>query len=99
MPWPIPSPMTNGRVAIVAGCRTPFAKAGTVYRELTALDLAKACVRELVEGTEVDPALIGYAVMGQGIPSGKAPNPGREVVLGPGLPHGTPRPPGNRACA
>jgi len=39
----------GGRVAIAAGCRTPFAKAGTVYRDLTAVDLATACVRELVE--------------------------------------------------
>src|SRR5258705_9436914 len=99
MPWPIPSPMTNGRVAIVAGCRTPFAKAGTVYRELTALDLAKACVRELVERTEVDPAVIGYAVMGQVIPSGKAPNLAREGVLGTGLPLGTPAPTVNPARA
>ena len=91
--------MTNGRVAIVAGCRTPFAKAGTVYRELTALDLAKACVRELVERTEVDPAVIGYAVMGQVIPSVKAPNLAREVVLGTGLPMGTPAHTVNRACA
>ena len=29
------------RVAIVSGCRTPFARAGTAYRELTAVDLGK----------------------------------------------------------
>jgi acetyl-CoA acyltransferase len=91
--------MTNGRVAIVAGCRTPFAKAGTVYRDLTAVDLAKACVRELVERTGVDPAAIGYAVMGQVIPSVKAPNLAREVVLGTGLPVGIPAHTVNRACA
>jgi acetyl-CoA acyltransferase len=91
--------MNNGRVAIVAGCRTPFAKAGTVYRELTAVDLAKACVRELVERTEVDPALVGGVVMGQVIPSVKAPNLAREVVLGTGLPKDVPAHTVNRACA
>src|SRR5258708_29885049 len=91
--------MPRGRGAIVAGCRTPFARAGTVYRELTALDLAKACVRELVERTEVDPGAIDYAVMGQVIPSVKAPNLAREVVLGTGLPMGTPAHTVNRACA
>ncbi len=91
--------MTNGRVAIVAGCRTPFAKSGTVYRDLTALDLAKACVRELVERTEVDPSAIGYVVMGQVIPSVKAPNLGREVVLSTGLPKESPAHTVNRACA
>ena len=91
--------MSNGRVAIVAGCRTPFAKAGTVYRDLTALDLAKACVRELLERTEVDPSGIGYVVMGQVIPSVKAPNLGREVVLSTGLPKSSPAHTVNRACA
>ncbi|HEX9202413.1 MAG TPA: beta-ketoacyl synthase N-terminal-like domain-containing protein, partial [Vicinamibacteria bacterium] len=91
--------MTNGRVAIVAGCRTPFAKSGTVYRDLTALDLAKACVRELLERTEVDPSGIGYVVMGQVIPSVKAPNLAREVVLTTGLPKSSPAHTVNRACA
>jgi acetyl-CoA acyltransferase len=86
-------------VAILAGCRTPFAKAGTVYRDLTALDLAKACVRELVERTEIDPKAIETVVMGQVIPSVKAPNLGREVVIGAGLPLSTPGYTVNRACA
>jgi acetyl-CoA acyltransferase len=91
--------MNNGRVAIVAGCRTPFATAGTVYRDLTAVDLGKACVRELVERTEVDPALVGTVVLGQVIPSAKAPNLAREVVLGTGLPRELPAHTVNRACA
>jgi acetyl-CoA acyltransferase len=86
-------------VAILAGCRTPFAKAGTAYRDLTALDLAKACVRELVERTEIDPRAVETVVMGQVIPSVKAPNLGREVVLGAGLPLSTPGYTVNRACA
>jgi acetyl-CoA acyltransferase len=91
--------MSERRVAILAGCRTPFAKAGTVFRDLTAVDLAKACVRELVERTEVDPAAIGTVVMGQVIPSVKAPNLGREAMLGAGLPPGIPAHTVNRACA
>ncbi|HXB57346.1 MAG TPA: acetyl-CoA C-acyltransferase FadI [Vicinamibacteria bacterium] len=91
--------MNDGRVAVVAGCRTPFAKAGTAYRELTAVDLGKACLRELLERTEVDPAWIDTVVMGQVIPSVKAPNLGREVALGTGLPPGVPAHSVNRACA
>ena len=78
-------------MAILAGCRTPFARAGTVYRDLTAVDLAKACVRELVERTEIDPASVETVAMGQVIPSVKAPNLAREVVLGTGLPGRHPR--------
>jgi acetyl-CoA acyltransferase len=87
------------RVAVVAGCRTPFARAGTAYRDLTALDLAKACVRELIERTDVDPAAIGQVVMGQVVPSVKAPNLAREVALGTGLPPEVPAHTVNRACA
>ncbi len=91
--------MSALRVAIIAGCRTPFAKAGTVLRDLTAVDLAKACVRELTERTEVSPSLIGTVVMGQVIASAKAPNLGREAMLGAGLPAGIPAHTVNRACA
>ena len=94
------SPAVNGgRVAILAGCRTPFAKAATVYRDLTAVDLAKACVRELVERTELDPLWVQTVVMGQVIPSVRAPNLAREVVLGTGLPPSVPAHTVNRACA
>jgi acetyl-CoA acyltransferase len=88
-----------GRVAVIAGCRTPFAKAGTVYRDLTALDLAKVCVRELVERSEIDPGWVGTVVMGQVIPSVAAPNLAREVVLGTGLAAAIPAHTVNRACA
>jgi acetyl-CoA acyltransferase len=89
----------SGRVAIIGGCRTPFAKAGSDYKDLTALDLAKAAVRELIERTEVDPASVGLLVMGQVIPSVRAPNLAREVVLGTGLPAEVPAHTVNRACA
>jgi acetyl-CoA acyltransferase len=91
--------MNSHRVAIVAGCRTAFARSGTVYRDLTALDLAKACVRELVERTEVDPSAIDTVVMGQVVPSVKAPNLGREAALGAGVPKSVPAHTVNRACA
>src|ERR671919_655441 len=53
----------GARAAVIAGCRTPFAKAGTAYRDLMALDLAKACVRELVERTEVEPSWIDQVIV------------------------------------
>jgi len=94
-----PESRSGERVALVAGCRTPFAKAGTVYRDLTAVDLARVCVRELVERSEADPATIDTVVMGQVIPSVAAPNLAREVVLGTGLPVSIPAHTVNRACA
>lgn len=88
-----------GRVAIVAGCRTPFARAGSVFRDLTAVDLAKACLRELVERSEIDPRWVETVVMGQVVASPKAPNLAREAMLGAGLPVAIPAHTVNRACA
>jgi acetyl-CoA acyltransferase len=88
-----------GRVALVASCRTPFAKSGEVFKDLTALDLAKVAVRELVERSEIDPKLIGTLIMGQVVSSVKAPNLGRETALGARLPKSVPAHTLNRACA
>jgi len=88
-----------GRVALVASCRTPFAKSGEVFKDLSALDLAKVAVQGLIERSEIDPKLVGTLVMGQVVPSVKAPNLGRETGLGAGLPRSVPAHTINRACA
>ncbi len=90
----------NGRrVAVVGGCRTPFAKAGTAFRDLTAVDLAKLAARELLARTEVDPASIDQVVFGQVLSSVLAPNVAREVSLLPQFPRTIPAFTLNRACA
>ena len=37
------------RVAIVGGLRTPFVKSGTAFKQLSALDLGKYVVAELLQ--------------------------------------------------
>lgn len=93
-------PVSNGRrVAIVAGIRTPFSKSGTLYRRLTALDLARACVAELVQRTELDTSAIDGIVFGTVVPSVLAPNIAREVSLLPHFPKGVQSFTVSRACA
>ncbi|HEX9162997.1 MAG TPA: acetyl-CoA C-acyltransferase FadI [Thermoanaerobaculia bacterium] len=86
------------RVAVVRGVRTPFAKSGTHYARLTALDLGKMAVTELVERTGIDPNEIQEVVFGNVIPSVKAPNIAREIVLGTGLPKKIPAYSISKAC-
>ncbi|ATB31988.1 acetyl-CoA C-acyltransferase FadI [Melittangium boletus] len=74
------------RVAIVRGLRTPFAKAGTDFAKLTALDLGRMVVQEIVQRSEIDPNEIDQVVFGQVIPTLTAPSIAREVVLAAGLP-------------
>src|SRR5262245_9579002 len=50
--------MTNHRVAIVAGARTPFVKAGQAFSPLGPLALAKHAVRGLLDRHDVDPARV-----------------------------------------
>lgn len=87
------------RVAIVRGLRTPFVKAGTAFAQLTALDLGKAVVRELVERSDLDPKEIDQVVFGQVIPTLIAPAIAREVVLAAGLPRNIEAHTATRACA
>jgi acetyl-CoA acyltransferase len=87
------------RVAIIAGVRTPFAKAGTVLKDLTAIDLGKRCVAELIQRTELDGNLVDALVYGTVVPSVVAPNIAREVSLLPMLPKGVQAFTVGRACA
>jgi acetyl-CoA acyltransferase len=74
------------RVAIVRGLRTPFVKAGSVFGGLTALDLGRMVVQELVQRADLDPNEINQLVFGQVIPTLTSPSIAREVVLAAGLP-------------
>jgi acetyl-CoA acyltransferase len=90
----------NGRrVAIVAGCRTPFCKAGTVLKDARAVDLARHAARELIEGTNLDPAKVDEVIFGQVVASPLVPNIAREVSLLPQFPKEIPAFSVNRACA
>jgi acetyl-CoA acyltransferase len=90
----------NGRrVAIVAGVRTPFAKAGTVLKSISAIDLGKLCVAELLQRTNLDGREVQSLVFGTVIPSVLSPNIAREVSLLPQLPKGVQAYSVSRACA
>ena len=87
------------RVAIIAGVRTPFAKAGTVLKKLSAIDLGKRAVAELIQRTELDGKLVDALIYGTVVPSVVAPNIAREVSLLPMLPKGVQSFTVGRACA
>ena len=87
------------RVAIIAGVRTPFAKAGTTLRALSAIELGKIAVSELVHRTNLDPKTLDLLVFGTVIPNVVAPNIAREIALMPLLPNGVDAYSVSRACA
>lgn len=87
------------RVAIVAGVRTPFTKAGTALKSFNAIELGKLCVAELLQRTELDAREVQTIVFGTVIPNVLAPNIAREIALMPMLPKGVQAHSVSRACA
>ncbi|HKW47385.1 MAG TPA: acetyl-CoA C-acyltransferase FadI [Gemmatimonadaceae bacterium] len=91
---------TNGRrVAVVAGVRTPFAKAGTALKDFTAIELGKFAVAELLQRANLDGKNVDAVVYGTVVPSVIAPNIAREIALMPVLPKATEAYTVSRACA
>jgi acetyl-CoA acyltransferase len=87
------------RVAIVAGLRTPFAKSGTVLRDVPAVALARHAARELLYRSELDGREVDEVIFGQVVPSALSPNVAREVSLLPQFLPSIPAYTLNRACA
>lgn len=90
---------TGRRVAIVAGCRTPFCKSGTDLKDVRAVDLARHAARELIERTNLSPRAVNEVIFGQVVASPLVPNVAREVSLLPQFPREIPAYTVNRACA
>jgi acetyl-CoA acyltransferase len=87
------------RAAVVTGLRTPFVKAGTDFKDLSAVDLGAIVVNELVARSGIAPKEIDSVVFGQVIPSSTVTLIGREVVLRTQLPRSVQAHTVSRACA
>ncbi len=96
---------TNGslppgrRAAVVAGLRTPFVKAGTDFKDLSAVELGALVVNELVARSGIPPREFDAVVFGQVIPSATVTLVGREMVLRTQLPRSVQAYTVARACA
>lgn len=87
------------RIAIVAGLRTPFAKQASYFHGVSALDMGKMVVQELIQRHDLDAELVEQLVFGQVVQMPEAPNIAREIVLGTTLPVHTDAYSVTRACA
>jgi acetyl-CoA acyltransferase len=87
------------RVAVIAGCRTPFARAGSTFRDATPVELGTIAVRELLSRSGIAPDIIDEVIYGCVVPSVLAPNVAREVGLAAGVPPTASAYSVSRACA
>ena len=76
----------RGRVAVVAGLRTPFARMGTHFRDVNAVDLGAMLVAELIARSDLDRDEIDQIVFGMTVMMPEAPFIAREIALACGMP-------------
>ena len=92
-------PSAPREVVIVDGVRTPVTKAGTVLRDVPAVDLGRTVLREVIDRTGIDPAAVDEVVVGNtGMPADAA-NIARVIALEAGVPQRVPAFTVQRNCA
>ncbi len=87
------------RIAIIDGIRTPFAKMGTVFNDLSAQELGRIAARELIERLNLDVTLIDEVIFGNVSQPPDAANISRVIALLSGIPSTTPAFTVHRNCA
>jgi len=89
----VPGPGTASggrRVLVIDGCRTPFLRSGTGFRDLTAYDLGRMALAGLLHRNPLDPAQVDLLVMGTVVADPETSNVARECGLAAGLPASCP---------
>lgn len=90
--------MAERKVAFVAGCRVPFARARGIYAELTACDLARMALAGLLRKTHLPPESVDRVIVGSVICHVATSNVAREAALGAGIPETVPASTVTLAC-
>jgi acetyl-CoA acyltransferase len=89
--------MTQGW--ILGGVRTPFAKAGSVFRKVPSYELGRIAAAETLARAELDPARLDEVIFGHCAMPSEAANSSRIVALRAGVPEHVPAFTVHRNCA
>jgi acetyl-CoA acetyltransferase family protein len=68
-------------VVVVAGVRTPFVKAATEFRDVSAVELGRVALREAIERADIDPDDLDEVVVGNVANPPDAANVARVIAL------------------
>ncbi|HTR02790.1 MAG TPA: thiolase family protein [Thermoanaerobaculia bacterium] len=85
-------------VVVVDGVRTPYARAGTELKGVSAADLGRIVVAELLARTDFDPAALDQVIFGNIAQPPDAVNVARVAALKAGVPDRVPAYTVNRLC-
>src|ERR671931_1892844 len=83
---------------IVAGARTPIGKFGGGFKDLPAVDLGAAAIREALARSGVTPDRVDYVIMGQVIQAGAGQITARQAAIKAGIPKEIPAITINKVC-
>lgn len=86
------------RVVLIDGCRLPFQRSGTGYKDLMSYDLAREVLKGLIHKTEINPRHIDRVIMGSVIQEVKTGNVARDASLAAGFPNNIPAHTVTMAC-
>lgn len=86
------------RVVVVEGVRLPFAKSGTIYKDVLAYDMLRDAYKGLLVKAALDPAKVDYVLGGTVIQEVRTSNIAREAALGAGIPKHVPAHTVTMAC-
>jgi len=86
-------------IVIIDGLRTPYAKAGTAFKDVPAVDLGAAAVKEIVTRTGLDRQSIDEVIVGNAGMPAEAANIARVIALRAGIPERIPAYSVQRNCA
>lgn len=86
-------------VVVVAGARTPFVKAGTLFADLPVVELGRIAVREAIERAEIDPATLDEVIVGNILGPVDAINVARVIAMMAKVPRHVPAFTVSRNCA
>jgi acetyl-CoA acyltransferase len=86
-------------VVIISGLRTPYAKAGTAFKDVPAVDLGAAVMKEVVARTGIDSERIDEVIVGNAGMPAEAANIARVIALRAGIPERIPAYSVQRNCA
>ena len=87
------------RIVIVDGVRTPYIKAWTLFNDLSASELGRIVVRELMERLEMDPSMVDEVIIGNVGQPADSTNIARVIALKAGIPIQVPAYTVQRNCA
>ncbi|MHC1725524.1 MAG: thiolase family protein [Syntrophobacteraceae bacterium] len=71
---------------IVAGCRTPFLRSGTDFKDLFTYDLARMALKGVIDKANLSPEEIEHVIFGCVLNEPQTSNVAREAMIGAGLP-------------